>query len=228
MRDTSQPIGNNRKVILFTGCTGRLGTFFLQRYKHAYTIVGVARRDPLFTCNGFEFMRGDICWEAEKIVHTVLQKYGRIDTLINAAASSRWMELKDKQPNEFNNELRTNLIAPLEFSNKILQAFWIKQTQEENKKKNRSVIHIGSIAGVNVYPNSGQGVYASTKAALHMLTRHMASEYIRYGIRVNALAPNTFPRLVSLERICEAIAASIEGKANGDITVLDTTDEYII
>lgn len=225
MRDTNQPIGDNRKVILFTGCTGRLGTFFLQHYNHAYTIVGIARRDPLFPCDGFEFIRGDICWEAEKIVHNVLQKYGRIDMLINAAAVSRWVELKDKHPNEFNNELRTNLIAPLELSNKILQTFWIKQIKEENKKKNRSVINIGSIAGINVYPDSGQGVYASTKAALHMLTRHMASEYIRYGIRVNALAPNTFPRLVSLERVCEAIIASIEGKANGEITVLDTMDE---
>ena len=223
--DTNRPNGNNRKVILFTGCTGRLGTFFLQHFNYAYIIVGIARRDPLFPCNGFEFIRGDICWETEKIVHTVLQKYGRIDTLINAAASSRWVELKDKHPNEFSNELRTNLIAPLELSNKILQTFWIKETQEENQKKNRSVINIGSIAGVKVYPNSGQGVYASTKAALHMLTRHMASEYTHYGIRVNAIAPNTFPRLISLERVCETIVASIEGRKTGEIIILDTTDK---
>lgn len=222
------PTGNNCKVVLLTGCTGRLGTFFLQHYKHAYTIIGVARRDPAFTKDGFEFIRGDICWEAGKIVDTVLEKYGHVDTVIHGAVSSRWVELKDKLPNEFMNELRINLIAPLELSNKILQACWIKEGAEENKKKNRSIIHMGSIAGVKLYPDSGQGAYASTKAALHTLTKHMASEYADHGIRVNALAPNSFPRLVSLERVCNAVIAYIEGTANGNITVLDTADEYVI
>lgn len=220
--------GEDHKVVLMTGCTGRLGTFFLHNYKHIYTIIGVARRDPAFPVDGFEFIRGDICWEAEKIVDTVLQKYGRIDTLIHSAAYSRWVELKNKLPNEFSNELRTNLIAPLELSNKILHASWIKEGCGENQKKNRSIVHMGSMAGAKLYTDSGQGAYASTKAALHMLTKHMASEYREYGIRVNALAPNSFPRLVSLERVCKRIIAYIEGTANGEIAVLDTKDEYII
>jgi len=223
----SLPNGDNRKVILFTGCTGRLGTFFLEHYRDAYKIVGVARHEPLFPKDGFEFIRGDISWEAGKIVDAVLHKHGRIDALIHAATSSRWLELKHKLPSEFNSELRTNLIAPLELSNKMLH-YWVKESAEENKKKNRSIIHMGSIAGVKLYPDSGQGAYASTKAALHMLTKHMASEYIRHGVRVNALAPNSFPRLVSLERVCKAIVGYIEGSANGEITVLDTADEYVI
>ena len=58
---------------------------------------------------------------------------------------------------------------------------------------NRNVVNISSTAGHFVYEDLGQGLYATSKAALDHLTYHLASEFWDLGIRVNAVAPDTFP-----------------------------------
>ena len=53
-----------------------------------------------------------------------------------------------------------------------------------------AIINVGSVLGFEV--QKGTGPYAASKAGLHHLTRAMASEWVRYRIRVNALAPGYF------------------------------------
>jgi NAD(P)-dependent dehydrogenase (short-subunit alcohol dehydrogenase family) len=59
---------------------------------------------------------------------------------------------------------------------------------EELKAAQGTIINVTSIAGSRVHPFAGVA-YASSKAALSALTREMAYDYGRYGIRVNAIAP---------------------------------------
>ena len=59
---------------------------------------------------------------------------------------------------------------------------------EELKKVQGSVVNVTSIAGSHVHPFAG-AAYATSKAALASLTREMASDFGRLGIRVNAIAP---------------------------------------
>lgn len=59
---------------------------------------------------------------------------------------------------------------------------------DELKKAQGSVVNVTSIAGVRVHPFAGSA-YATSKAALAALTREMASDFGRLGIRVNAIAP---------------------------------------
>ncbi|MBG6245270.1 oxidoreductase [Candidatus Symbiopectobacterium sp. 'North America'] len=59
---------------------------------------------------------------------------------------------------------------------------------DELRASQGSIINITSIAGARVHPFAGSA-YASSKAALSALTREMANEFGRYGIRVNAIAP---------------------------------------
>jgi NAD(P)-dependent dehydrogenase (short-subunit alcohol dehydrogenase family) len=59
---------------------------------------------------------------------------------------------------------------------------------EELKTAQGSVVNVTSIAGERVHPFAGSA-YATSKAALAALTREMASEFGRLGIRVNAIAP---------------------------------------
>lgn len=51
-----------------------------------------------------------------------------------------------------------------------------------------SIINVGSIAGANG-GGPGSAVYASSKAFIHNLTRHLAQDLAAHGIRVNAIAP---------------------------------------
>ena len=54
------------------------------------------------------------------------------------------------------------------------------------------VINIGSIDGINT-PAFENYVYSASKAAVHQLTRHLASKLVRENILVNAIAPGPFP-----------------------------------
>jgi NAD(P)-dependent dehydrogenase (short-subunit alcohol dehydrogenase family) len=59
---------------------------------------------------------------------------------------------------------------------------------EELKAAKGSVVNVTSIAGSRVHPFAG-AAYATSKAALAALTREMASDFGRHGVRVNAIAP---------------------------------------
>ena len=62
------------------------------------------------------------------------------------------------------------------------------QLMNELKAVKGSVVNVTSIAGSRVHPFAG-AAYATSKAALASLTREMASDFGRLGIRVNAIAP---------------------------------------
>jgi NAD(P)-dependent dehydrogenase (short-subunit alcohol dehydrogenase family) len=72
-----------------------------------------------------------------------------------------------------------------------------------------------------VHPDSGQAVYAASKIALDHLTYHLASQLWDIGVRVSALAPNTFPALVDTQRVPNAIVACDRRDQTGEIVVVD-------
>jgi len=213
--------GHDKKVIVLTGATGVLGRHFIDTYKDRYMIVGVARNIPTNKTTDCDFFEDDITNDSERIISYVLETYGAIDVLINNAVFYDHGSLEKKTKVVFKQELQTNLMAPLILSNTVVDKYWRRVGIEENNSLKRNVVNISSIAGVDIYP--GKGSYSVTKAALNMLTKHMALEYKKYGIRVNGVAPNSFPHSTSLESVMGAIEKCIESNASGDIYILDST-----
>src|SRR3978361_673958 len=74
---------------------------------------------------------------------------------------------------------RVNFFAPIMMARGLL---------EELKAAKGSVVNVTSIAGSRVHPFAG-AAYAPSKAALASLTREMASDFGRIGVRVNSIAP---------------------------------------
>jgi len=74
---------------------------------------------------------------------------------------------------------RVNFFAPIMMARGLI---------EELKSVKGSVVNVTSIAGSRVHPFAG-AAYATSKAALAALTREMASDFGRVGVRVNAIAP---------------------------------------
>jgi NAD(P)-dependent dehydrogenase (short-subunit alcohol dehydrogenase family) len=74
---------------------------------------------------------------------------------------------------------RVNFLAPIMMARGLI---------EELKAAKGSVVNVTSIAGSRVHPFAG-AAYATSKAALAALTREMASDFGRVGVRVNAIAP---------------------------------------
>ncbi|MGD9839868.1 MAG: SDR family NAD(P)-dependent oxidoreductase [Afipia sp.] len=74
---------------------------------------------------------------------------------------------------------RVNFFAPIMMARGLI---------DELKAVKGSVVNVTSIAGSRVHPFAG-AAYATSKAALAALTREMASDFGRVGVRVNAIAP---------------------------------------
>lgn len=214
-----------QKTILLIGCGGKLGSAFVRRYGTEYRIIGVARSASSRQSLLYDFIQADASWEWERIIDTVLARHASIDVLINNAVSYDYTPLLEKKVHHFSTELQTNLIAPLAFAQGLLRKDWLRFTPEKNRLQNRLIINIGSISGTKLRKNIDQGTYSVTKAALHMLALHMATEWKIYGIRANVVAFHGFKQRVSPETATAAIDACIHNRdATGQIFLVSDTN----
>jgi NAD(P)-dependent dehydrogenase (short-subunit alcohol dehydrogenase family) len=118
--------------------------------------------------------------ELDKMVEQVLKHYGRIDILVNNAATNPAMgPLTDTSIDLFDQIMETNLRGYFVVSKLVGRAMM--------SQKSGIIINISSAAGVS--PAENLGPYCISKAAINMLTKALALELGPYNIRVNAIAP---------------------------------------
>jgi len=237
---------NSLPVCLLTGASGRLGTLFCQLYAHRYRIVAVHCRRPVHQPE-------EVCWridpfdpgvrrrieghdvatvqadlsdpaEIPRVVDRALERFGRVDVLVNAAAICRHVSLTGGEPvaEHITAMLDMNAVVPLRLAMELSQRFWRGRT-EENAALNRSIINVSSTSGAYIFSNIGQSGYAASKAALHMLTCHLADEFAAIGLRANTVAPDSFPERVSTASVCDAIARVAAGDMNGKMLLLEAS-----
>lgn len=232
----------DRRVCLLTGASGGLGTWICQHWADDYDIVAVYRRRwPAVPSQGFTpvdpldpgaqpatrpvfAVQADLTSEGacDRVVEAALNRFGRIDVLVNNAVSSTWAPMlgNSRLLDSATSQMVMNVVVPLRMAATVARLFW-QGRDDENRAANRNVVNVSSIAGVHIYAWSGQSVYAASKAALNHLTGHMAEEFQPVGVRVNATAANSFPSIVSTERAAAAIRRLDEGDANGRIVIVD-------
>lgn len=110
---------------------------------------------------------------------------GALHALVNNAAISpkgpggARLGSVDTDVDVWSHVFRVNFFAPIMMARGLI---------EELKAAKGSVVNVTSIAGSRVHPFAG-AAYATSKAALAALTREMASDFGRVGVRVNAIAP---------------------------------------
>jgi 3-oxoacyl-[acyl-carrier protein] reductase len=117
--------------------------------------------------------------EAEALVHRVVERFGRLDGLVNNAGRTQVGPFLDLDPAEWDAVLRTDLTAAFHTCRAALPA----------------MLAAGQGSIVNVASRLGQtgiaetAAYSAAKAGLIGLTRSLAREFGSRGIRVNAVAP---------------------------------------
>ncbi len=233
-----------KRVCLLTGAGGRLGTAFCRLHADKYHIVGVYRtRPPEVASQQQRFVdplrpradapenehpifavRADLTDERDmaRVVELALARFDRIDLLVNAAAHIVCAPMvdSDRLLRSLPAQLHVNVAVPLQLAALVARVFW-RGREAENVEFNRNVVNVSSVSGLHVYAGAGQSVYAASKAALNHLTRHMADEFQSFGVRVNATAPTSFPRIVSTESVAQTIVRLDAGPLNGQILVLE-------
>ncbi len=115
-----------------------------------------------------------------EIVSRTLDRFGRIDILVNNAAHARSTRFEQLAAEEWRLALETNMTAPF-----LLMKAAIPAMKAQNYGR---IINISSSAGRTV-STLGGAHYTASKAGLLGLTRAAAKELGRFGITVNAICP---------------------------------------
>ena len=117
----------------------------------------------------------------EAMVAAVLDRFGRLDVLVNNAGIADNGDFHDFDDARLKAIVDTNFIAPF----RIARAA-VRPMLDQGKG---SIVNIGSISGHVANTPQLQVAYNASKAAVHQMSTVMAFEYAGRGIRVNALAP---------------------------------------
>lgn len=109
----------------------------------------------------------------------IIEKWGRVDVLVNNAGTGGTLPLKDVSLKEWRRVLDINLTGYLICS----QVFGSTMREQGSG----SIVHVASICGHE--PLAGSGSYSASKAGVLMLSRSLALEWGPDGIRSNSLSP---------------------------------------
>lgn len=123
--------------------------------------------------------------EVENAVKLVEEKFGKIDILVNNAGIVNSYPTEDLPLEEWNKVINTNLTGVFLVAKHVARVM--------KKHKSGSIINIASIAGFVSFEGMSVAAYGASKGGVVNLTRYLASEWGKYGIRVNAIAPGFFP-----------------------------------
>ena len=111
------------------------------------------------------------------------EKYGRIDVLVNNAGGLGGRSRFEEMTTEFYRHVMALNLDSVFFASRAAIPFL-------KKGENATIINYTSNAGWNA-GGPGAGIYGTSKAAVHTITRALAKDLAEYGIRVNAVSPGT-------------------------------------
>jgi NAD(P)-dependent dehydrogenase (short-subunit alcohol dehydrogenase family) len=119
------------------------------------------------------------------IVDATLDRFGRVDVLVNNAGFGRRAPAEDASLSTFRTVLEVNLVAPFALAQHA--ARWMIETGTPG-----SIVNIASIWGVVGMGQIPDAAYSASKGALVNMTRELAAQWARKGVRVNTIAPGWF------------------------------------
>jgi NAD(P)-dependent dehydrogenase (short-subunit alcohol dehydrogenase family) len=174
------------KTAIVTGASGGIGAglvaaFLNEGYNVVATSLNASR--SLTASPSLTLVDGDIGKQetASRAVEAAIKHFGTIDVLVNNAGIFRTKPFTDFTTEDFNALVSTNLLGFL-----YITQLTVKQML---KQKSGCVVNITAtlvdqpVAGVNA------SVSMMTKGGLNAVTRSLAIEYAKDGIRFNAVAP---------------------------------------
>ncbi len=181
------------QVAIVTGASSGLGVRFA-RVLHAVgaRVVLAARRverleELADELDGSIAVRADLASEDDRelLVRTTLERCGRLDVLVNNAGIGAAMAVEDEPLERFRDAMEINVTALWHLA-KLSAPTMIDHG-------GGAIVNVASMLGHVASAPIKQAHYVASKGAVVNLTRELAVQWARKGIRVNALCPGWFP-----------------------------------
>jgi NAD(P)-dependent dehydrogenase (short-subunit alcohol dehydrogenase family) len=181
-------MANTRKTAIVTGASQGMGAGIAQAFlNRGYSVVAnsrnITRNNPFAASANLALVDGDIGdpGTAAKIVDTAVSKFGRIDVLVNNAGVFIPKPFIEYTTEDFETLVSTTLAGFL-----YVTQLSVKQMLQQ---KSGSIVNISTTLVDQPVAGVGAAVQIMLKGALNAVTRALAIEYAKDGIRVNTIAP---------------------------------------
>ena len=150
------------------------------------------------------FLEADVTQKdsIESLLTEIINRSGKCDFLVNGAGINSPTPFLEVPEEEFDKIFETNSKAVF-----VTCQVFGKYFLENNISA--SIINVGSMSGI--IPLSRVFTYSMTKAAVHNISKNLAREWAKEGIRVNTLVPGFFPAEQNRKVLTEDRVASIMG-----------------
>jgi NAD(P)-dependent dehydrogenase (short-subunit alcohol dehydrogenase family) len=135
---------------------------------------------------------------ADGLVWSALNKFGKVDVLVNNAGILRDKTLLNMSEQDF------NLVIDVHLKGTYLCTQAVARTLKVQGKGGR-IINTTSLSGL--LGNFGQGNYAAAKGGIYSLTRTASMEFQRMGVTVNAIAPVALTRMTEDLQMMKGVSA---------------------
>jgi len=206
-----------REVVIVTGAGGAIGQAIVKRMAHDGRHVVLADlnttiADALAPQLALEQGQEALCVQVDmadsasiqQLVDICVERFGRIDHVVNNAAVNHKGSLRDFQPDKWDHMMAVNLRGPALLCQKVIPCW-------EQHMQGGAVVNIGSRAWVA----GGPPAYVASKAGVVGLTRAMARELAPFHVRANAVAPGLLPSAFTMDGRSEATFEAMANRAIG-------------
>jgi NAD(P)-dependent dehydrogenase (short-subunit alcohol dehydrogenase family) len=203
---------SDKKTAIVTGASRGIGAGLVEAFlNEGYNVVATSRHvsQSLTASPSLVLVDGDIGKQetAAKTVEAAIKHFGAIDVLVNDAGIFRAKPFTEFTTEDFNALVSTNLLGFL-----YITQLTVKQML---KQKSGNVVTITASSADQPIAGINGSVSMITKGGLNTVTRSLAIEYAKEGIRFNAVAPGNVdtPLHKNDSRISQAFGTN--GKSGG-------------
>ena len=195
------------RVAIVTGASSGLGVTFARGLAAAGARLALAaRRKERLEALAAELSAGgaeslavpcDVSREADvdALVAQVLARFGRIDVLVNNAGTVHMGPAEDEPIARFREIVDVNLNGVFLCAQRVGRVMLAARSG--------SIVNVSSILGLVASGQVRQASYCASKGAVVNLTRELAAQWARRGVRVNALAPGWFASEMTAEMFAD-------------------------
>jgi len=131
--------------------------------------------------------------DVNRVAGEIAAEFGRVDILVNNAGIAENVAAEDASDAHWRKIMDINVDG----------VFWCSRAfgNQMLKQGKGSIVNIGSMSGFIVNTPQDQAAYNASKAAVHHLTKSLATEWAKRGVRVNAVAPTYIESEMTLKGI---------------------------